>query len=157
MKMTGKVDFEAPIAFVFEALCDFDGWERAALRRGAEIMRTDALKAPAAGMAWTAGFNYKGKPRKVAVRLTGLNRPDQMKFSGEGALLAGEVAFDLMELGARRTRLTVQIDVTARTLGARLFLQSLKLARGRLQARLDARLAQLAADADARFKPPKGL
>ena len=157
MKMTGNVDFEAPIAFVFDALCDFDGWERAALRRGAEITRTDALKAPAAGMAWDVGFDYKGKPRKVEVRLTALDRPDQMKFSGEGALIAGEVALDLMELGARRTRLTVQIDLTARTLGARLFLQSLKLARGRLQGRLDARLAQLATDVDARFKPPKGL
>ena len=34
MKLVAKYDVEAPVDFVFAQLADFEGWERAAMRRG---------------------------------------------------------------------------------------------------------------------------
>ncbi|MBC7477273.1 MAG: SRPBCC family protein, partial [Pseudorhodobacter sp.] len=38
MKLVAKYDLEVPAAFVFAQLVDFDGWERAAMRRGADVV-----------------------------------------------------------------------------------------------------------------------
>ncbi|EKD59823.1 MAG: hypothetical protein ACD_54C01115G0002, partial [uncultured bacterium] len=43
MRFATKQDIEAPIADVFRLLSDFESWERAAMRRGAEVARTDKL------------------------------------------------------------------------------------------------------------------
>ena len=43
MKLASKKDVEAPIAQVWAALTDFETWERAAMRRGVEVARTDSL------------------------------------------------------------------------------------------------------------------
>jgi hypothetical protein len=51
------------------------------------------------------------------------------------------MSVDLLELGKRRTRLTVVTEIRPRTLAARLFLQSLKLARSRITRRYQARIA----------------
>mgnify|MGYP006164413985 CR=1 FL=1 len=65
MKLASKKDVEAPIATVWAALVDFETWERAAMRRGVEVARTDQLRAPGVGMSWHARFSYRGKQRKV--------------------------------------------------------------------------------------------
>ncbi len=57
------------------ALSDFDAWERGAMRRGAEVERTDALARPGPGMAWAATFPYRGKRREIEVRLDDVVAP----------------------------------------------------------------------------------
>ena len=54
MKLEAKHDVEAPAAFVFAQLADFEGWERAAMRRGADVTRLDTLRTVGPGMTWTA-------------------------------------------------------------------------------------------------------
>jgi carbon monoxide dehydrogenase subunit G len=152
MRLSSKQDIEAPLAFVFNALEDFDGWERAALRRGADVSRTDALRQVAPGMAWSVKFAFRGKDRDLALKLTEVDRPTRLGFSGTGSSMEGVAALDMLELGARRTRMTLTMEILPRTLAARLLLQSLKLAGGKLAKRLDQRMAQLAADIEDRFK-----
>ena len=50
MKLSGRTDIGAPVAFVYAALSDFEGWERSAMRRGADVNRTDKLRVPGVGM-----------------------------------------------------------------------------------------------------------
>ena len=38
MKFSTKEDIDAPIDAVFDMLCEFDQFERAAMRRGAEVL-----------------------------------------------------------------------------------------------------------------------
>ena len=59
MKFSTNEDVEAPIDAVFEMLCDFESFERAAMRRGAEVQRVDQLVAPGVGMIWDAVFEQK--------------------------------------------------------------------------------------------------
>lgn len=152
MKFVARHDIEAPLEFVQQALADFEGWERAAMRRGAEISRTDKLRQNGPGMSWLTRFPYRGKERMINVQLVALDPAGHMAFTGSSASIEGDVKIDLLEMAARRTRLHVGFEVKPRTLGARLFLQSLRLARSRVDKGFDARIAMLAADIDARYR-----
>lgn len=150
MHLSSRTDIEAPIEFVYDALTDFEGWERAALRRGADVSRTDKLRAPGVGMSWHVRFRFRGKERNVEIRLTGMEPGAKAAFAGKGKMLEGDMSIDLLSLSPKRTRLVMQVQVRPLTIGARLFLQSMKLAKGRVQHRLNKRLAQFATDIEVR-------
>lgn len=152
MKLTSRQDIEAPVAFVFAALKDFDAWERAALRRGADVTRTDKLREIMPGLSWLVKFAYRGKERRLALRLTHLEQPTLMGFSGTGTSLDGLAGIDLMELAARRTRLIVTVDLRPKTIGARVILQSLRLAKARLNRRFADRVGQLCSEIETRYR-----
>lgn len=152
MKLTSRQDIEAPAAFVFAALQDFDAWERAALRRGAEVARTDKLREVIPGVSWLVKFDYRGKERRLALRLTALEQPTMMGFSGTGTSLDGLASIELMELAARRTRLIVSLDLRPKTIGARVILQSMRLAKARLNRRFGDRVGQMCSEIENRYR-----
>jgi carbon monoxide dehydrogenase subunit G len=152
MKITTRQDIEAPVAFVFESLKDFDYWERAAMRRGADVTHTNDPDAAGPGLAWAIRFPFRGKDRKMTLQLTSMEAPGQMGFAAGGGSFEGTAVVDLLALGSRRTRLSMTAEVKPKGLAARLVLQSLKLARGRMQGRADKRVAAIAADIEERFR-----
>lgn len=152
MRFASKQDIEAPIEAVFKILTDFEAWERAVMRRGVEIERKDKLQQTGAGMRWGARFSYRSKPREMDVELTQINMPTLLRFAAVSQALEGVVSVELLELGAKRTRLHSTIDITPRSLTARLFLQSLRLARTKLDRKFDQRIAMLAADIELRTR-----
>lgn len=152
MKFSTKQDIEAPLVFVHQTLTDFEMWERAAMRRGAEVSRTDTLRQPGPGMAWASRFSYRGKERNIAVTLTEWEAPLHLAFAGAANTIDAQVRVELLEMSAKRTRILVTVDVTPKTLGARLFLQSLRLARARVDRSFDQRVAHMAHDIEQRFR-----
>lgn len=151
MKLSGRTDIAAPIAHVFASITDFEDWERSAMRRGADVHRTDKLRQPAPGMTWQARFAWRGKERQLRVRLTTLEPARRMALEFDAPSVEGWMAVELVELAARRTRLIMQVEMKPRTLAARLFVQSMKLAKGRVQKRFDARLDAIARDIEQRL------
>ena len=156
MKLTSRQDIEAPVAFVFDALTEFQAWERAALRRGAEVARTDRLTSTAAGLSWMIKFAYRGKERRLALRLIQMERPSMLGFSGTGASLDGHANIDLMALAGRRTRISVTVEVRARTIGARLILQSLRLTKTRINRRFAERVGLYCTEIEIRYRQSLG-
>ncbi len=152
MKFSTKKDIEAPLDYVWAAMTDFEAWERAAMRRGADVTRTDSKRSPAAGMGWAAKFRYRGKDRTAEIQLTKMEAPAALCFAGQSAAISAEANVELMEMSAKRTRIHVTMEVTPRSLGARLFLQSLRLARARVDRKYETRIAQLALDIEQRYR-----
>ncbi|MES2665110.1 MAG: SRPBCC family protein [Pseudomonadota bacterium] len=155
MRLTTKQDIEAPAAFVFAVMTDFDTWERAAMRRGAEVTRTDTLRQPGIGMAWRVKFDFRGRARVLALKFTEVDPGNRLAFTGDAPTVGGDAVVELMELSTRRTRVTVTTEIKPKTLAARLFVQSMKLAKAKIQRRFEARVGQIAADIDDRYKRSK--
>lgn len=144
MQFSSKEDIEAPIEAVFAALSDFEQFERSSIRRGIEVQRVDDAAPVAPGLAWDAAFDLRGKRRALHLSLTRYDPPEAMEFSSESAGLSGIMTVELVALSPRRTRLKTVLKLSPRTLSARLFLQSLKLAKANLTRRFKAKVAEFA-------------
>lgn len=150
MRFTAKEDIEAPIEYVFSQITDFAALERSALRRGAEIQRVANRPEAAPGMAWETAFMLRGKRREMTVELTVFDAPNGITLVSQSPNISGHVVVDLVALSRERTRLNMLIEIESKTLAARLLLQSLKLARSNLNARLGNRLKEFGREVERR-------
>lgn len=152
MKFETREDIEAPLEHVFQVVSDLDGFERQALRRGAEVTRRDTLRAPGVGMTWDVAFKMRGKLREMQIVLTEYDAPYRMLFVSTSPSLAGDLEIELVALSRLRTRLNLVIALKPQNLSARLLVQSLKLARGNLNKRFNIRVAEFAKDTEERYQ-----
>lgn len=152
MKFSTKEDIEAPIDHVFNEVSDFQAFERAALRRGAEVQRVDSLQAPGPGMSWRAQFKFRGRKREASIEVTQYDRPNALTCAFETGLLHGTLEVDLVALSRNRTRLSVVAELSPRNLTARLLMQSIKLARSSVDKKFRFRIAHFAKELEERHK-----
>ncbi|MEM9583324.1 MAG: SRPBCC family protein [Pseudomonadota bacterium] len=152
MKFSTKEDLEVPINDVFEMLSDFEGFERAAMRHGAEVSRSGDTQTIAPGLAWNVKATLRGKLREFLVTLAEYDDPNQMRFEAVSNAMQSEFLVELVALSRNRTRMRMELDVRPKTLAARLLMQSAKLARNTLNRRYKTRIAHFAEDLEDRHK-----
>jgi hypothetical protein len=145
MKLTAKTDLEMPAAAVFASLLDLPAWEREAIRNGVEIERPAGTPATGVGAEWRIRAHFRGKARKVRLRIAEMTQDQQLLLDMDSPSVEGTTRVEVMVLSPRRSRLRVDLEVKPKTLAARLFINTLRLAKGRAQARLETRLGQLGA------------
>ncbi|MFK7744458.1 MAG: SRPBCC family protein [Roseobacter sp.] len=152
MKFSTRQDVDAPIDRVFEMICAFDVYERAAMRRGADVIRLDSLDAPGIGAKWDVQFTMRGKQRFVSLEVVEFDTPTEITVSLSSRNVIGGVHVELFSLSRSRTRMLVGVEVTPITLAARLFLQSLKLTKSSLNRKFENRIAEHAKDIEERHQ-----
>ncbi|WP_299722633.1 SRPBCC family protein [uncultured Tateyamaria sp.] len=141
MKFSAREDISGPIEQVFDALCDFEAFERLAMRRGAELQRVDSIAQPGVGMQWRVKYRMRGRKREFDLALIEFDRPNQMVFDAKSSGIEAKFSVDLLALSRSRTRMAVALDMTPLNLSARLLIQSLKLAKSNLSKRFKDRVA----------------
>jgi hypothetical protein len=152
MKFSTKQDIETPAAYLFAALTDFEGWERAAMRRGADVARTDKMRNAGAGMSWHVAFQFRGRQRKMDLRLLNMIPNSKLEFAALSAAIDATTSIEIVEMSARRARLHVTANITPLTLTAKLFIQSLRLARARADRKFAQRVQTIVAEIEARYR-----
>ena len=151
MKLASKENIEVPIEQVFDMLIDFDRHERSAMRRGADVLRTDKLGEAGVGVAWDISFDFRGKARKLALEVIEFDQPYEMTLQAKMQGLDSTINLQLVALSKTLTRLNVTTDIAPQTLSARLMVQSFKLAKSSISKRFDSRLADQARDMEDRY------
>ncbi|MBW4961729.1 SRPBCC family protein [Sulfitobacter sp. CW3] len=155
MKFSTKEDIDVPIDAVFEMLCEFDTFERAAMRRGAEVRRVDTMTEPGTGMKWETAFDMRGKRRDIEVEMVTFEHPTEICLESMSPGLLGAVSFDLLALSRSRTRVAASIEIKPKTLSARLLVQSLKLAKTSLTKKFKRAVAGYTKDMEERYQQSK--
>lgn len=155
MQFVAHEDVEAPIDFVFAQVTDFVALERSALRRGIEVQRTDRMSDTGVGMTWNASYDLRRMQMNMALEMTQFDPPNGIVIEGHSATLGGLATLDVIALSRIRTRISLTVDVHARTLPARLFLQSFKLARVHPRATFKRKAASFATNLEERYKTQK--
>ena len=152
MQFSTKQDIEAPIAYVWAQMTDFASFERQALRRGADVQRRDNLSRPGVGSGWDIRFNYRGRERKMRAEITAFDMPNSYTVQTRASGIDGVTVIDLVALSRGRTRLSVEIEMSAKSLAARLMLQSLKLAKGSMNRRFVSRVQTRCEEMQERYR-----
>lgn len=152
MKFSTREDIDAPIEQVFRELCDFDLFERQAIRRGADVERTDTLKTPGFGMTWKASFPLRGKRRDLELRMVRFDAPNEIGVDASSTGIDAQFAIELIALSRTRTRVTFGLELRPKNLSARLLIQSLKLAKGTLSKKFKLRVAEYARTLEDRLR-----
>ncbi|MGV6803045.1 MAG: SRPBCC family protein [Ruegeria sp.] len=151
MQFSAREDIQAPIEAVFDMMADFERFERMAMRRGVDVRRTVEVPKPQVGACWTAVFSVRGKPRHVSIELSDYERPGVMRFVSVSKGMSGLTTIELLPLSPRHTRLSIEMSLAARTLPARLLLQSLKLGKSRFRRLFQLRLNEFAREMEERY------
>ncbi len=144
MKFSSKEDIDAPIEQVFAALSEFETYERSAMRRGIEVQRVDPAGPVGIGLAWDVRFRLRGRDRDARLDLIACDPRTGLCVVSKTDGIDATMQIDLLALSRRRTRVAVSLNLAPTTLSARVFLQSLKLAKGSLSKRFKLKVAQYA-------------
>jgi Polyketide cyclase / dehydrase and lipid transport len=143
MKLTAKTDLEVPAAFVYAVLTDHLGWEREAVRNGVEIERPAGTPQTGIGAEWRVRAHFRGKARKLLIRIDEMSPDQRLGFHIDSPSVEGTAQLEVMLLSPRRSRMRLDVEFKPKTLAARLFINTLRLAKGRVQARFEKRIGQL--------------
>ena len=143
MKLTAKTDLDVPAAQVYAILADFPAWEREGARHGIVIEHPPATPLVGVGAEWKIQGPYRGKTRRLTLRMEEMVQGKVLKASIASAPADGIAGLEVIVLSPRRSRLRVEVELKPRTLAARLFFNTLRLAKGRVQARFEARLGHV--------------
>jgi len=93
-----------------------------------------------------------GKRRDVKIEMITFDRPNEMAAESLSQGMNGVMTLELMALSPNRTRVVVGFEIRPQNLSARLFVQSLKLAKGTLTTRYKKRVAEHAKTLEERYK-----
>ncbi len=152
MKFSTREDVEAPIDHVWAQVSDFAGFERQAMRRGAQIARTDTLGKPGLGSEWLVDLTFRGKPRRIEAQVVEYDAPHAVVLDSRTGGVEGTIRAELVELSPRRTRLSVSLDLKPVNISGRLLIQSLKFARSNLNRRFSVRVAGFAQGLEGEYR-----
>lgn len=152
MRIGAREDIGIPAEAVFALLADFAAHEQGARRRGATILCEGLRDSPEPGLAWDVSGHYRGKQRRLRLVLEAYDPPIGMVVAISGGGFESRVDLGVVAMARGRSRLLADLEVRPRSLGARILMQSLRLGRAALVRRLQARLREFAARAEARHR-----
>ena len=127
---------------VWARFTDFSGFEEDARGRGAILNRVGNWTQTVQGVEWRGEVTVRGKSRPITAKVTQLVPQELCIVDSRigGMNCNQEIIF--VPLSTTVTRVALMLDLSADTLTARLLLQTMKLARGRVLQKLQGVLAR---------------
>jgi hypothetical protein len=142
MKFKVSEDVDAPQSMVWARFTDFSGFEEDVRGRGATLTRVGNWTETAEGVEWRGVATLRGKARPISSKVTRLVPEDLCVVESRIGGMECYYEMSFIPLSAEVTRVALVLDLSADTLSARLLLQTLKLARGRVLQKLQGMIAR---------------
>ncbi|MBF9059746.1 hypothetical protein HKCCSP123_11185 [Rhodobacterales bacterium HKCCSP123] len=142
MKFKVSEDVDAPQGMVWQRFTDFSGFEEDARGRGATVTRVGNWAEAAEGAAWRGEVTIRGKARAITSKVTRLVPQELCEIESRIGGMDCHYEMSFVPLSQDVTRVAVVLDLSANTLTARLLLQTMKLARGKVLQRLQGMIAR---------------
>lgn len=152
MKFKVNEDVDAPLDMVWSRFTDFSSFESDVRKRGVELTRVGNWSETTVGVEWRGTASVRGKKRAIAARVGTFHPTDLCVIESRIGGMDCHYELSFISLGPEVTRVALVLDLSAKTLTARLLLQTLKLARGRVMQRIQSTLARQGNAAEAAYR-----
>ena len=125
MSFSTREDVEVPIDQAFALICDFDAYERSAMRRGAEVRRMDDMTKLGGGIKQAASFKMLGKKRDLGMKIIRSERSNEICVLSSTSGIDGTGQIELLALSRNRKSVSVVFELKPTNLSVQLLVQSL--------------------------------
>jgi carbon monoxide dehydrogenase subunit G len=150
MELAATEEIFLPRARAWIALSDFAAFEALLAERDVGLSRVAEGDSSGLGTRWHGAATIESVRWPFAAEVTEIQAPSALRLEMASGGIEGALAVELHEAGAERSRADVRLALGARGVRARLVLQPLKLAQGRLEARFGRAVASFARRLEAR-------
>ena len=142
MKFKASEDVDAPHDMVWDRFTDFSGFEADIRSRGATLNRVGNWTRTVQDVEWRGEVIVRGKSRAITAKVTQFSDKELCVIESRIGGMKCHQEFSFVALSPMVTRVSMTLELAADTLTARLLLQTLKLARGRVLQRLQSMLVR---------------
>jgi len=140
MKIGTSRDFKRARGKVFDSFADPARMDAVFGEQGANLHR-EGQGGP--GTVWHMDVVSGGKTRPMAIALVDMDAPDVMRMRVTSEMLDADVAFVFADLPGGGSQVSADFDLAPRTLTARVAIQTLRLAKGKVEQRIERALLAL--------------
>jgi len=156
MKFETIEDIDAPQDFTFACFTDFIRYEILARNYGADLRRVGGFTEISEGATWRGSIPVQGRTRGVEAEVSRYSPSEYARI--DSAVGGMNVVFEMRfeALADEKTKLIAVAELQAKTLAARLVIQSAKLARKRVQAKITSKIVALANEYEDAWRRERG-
>ncbi|MBM7069492.1 SRPBCC family protein [Actibacterium sp. 188UL27-1] len=125
---------------VFPRLCDFDRFEGMIRNAGGTVERTDPAGAPAAGSRWAGDVTFGGRVWRFEGTVDRMEPPRGYVTRGLSSGVQIVIKVTCATLASGRSRVTVSVELSPKTLAARVLLKPISMGQASIEERFDRRV-----------------
>jgi len=140
MKIGASRDFKRARAKVFDSFADPAQMDKVFGEQGANLRREGA---GGPGTVWHLDVVSGGKVRPMIITLIDMEKPVAMQLRVTSEMVDADVVFAFADLPERGCQVSAEIDLAPRTLTARVAIQTLRLAKGKVEQKIQRALMAL--------------
>lgn len=152
MKFKVAEDVDAPLDFVYSRMADFSRLEDEIRGSGAELRREGNWTQAAEERAWKGSVTVRGKPRRIDAVIGHMAENDTILVESKVGGMDCSYEMTFYEMSPTITRIATVLELKPNTLSARLIIQTLKLARGRVLQKMTGSLVRRGNEIEADYR-----
>lgn len=136
MKFDYKTTINVPVEFAYARLTDFDKFEKEGFGNISKFKPVGDIAAPAIGAKWKLRSEFQGRQRSFSLQLRELIENESVVLGNGSDKFDVEASFGLSKVDPENTGFVFEINASAKTITGRLIMQTMQLARSRIEKKL---------------------
>lgn len=152
MELSYQSIINVPQAFAYARATDFERFEAEGFGNLAMFEPRSEIRAPEIGARWRTAAEFQGRPRRFSLELFELIEPSKLVLGNKSEKYDIEAHFDFIENGPEATEFQFKLDAKANSITAKLILQTIQLARNRIEKSMNEDFVNMAQKMEAAYK-----
>jgi len=152
MELQYSIDINVPQRFAFERATDFALFEEVGFGKLEPFEPRSEIRAPEIGARWRTAAEFQGRPRRFSLQLLELETPEWLVLGNKSEKYDVEARFRFTDMGEAQTAFSFHLVAKAQSITAKLILQTIQLARGRIEKSMQADFEAMAKRMEAAYQ-----
>ena len=152
MELTYQRIIKVPPAYAFARATDFERFEAEGFGNLAPFEPRNEIRAPEIGARWRTAAEFQGRPRRFSLELLEMAEPNRLVMGNKSDKYDVEAEMIFGAADNHSTAFSFKLNAMARSLTAKLILQTIQLAKGRITKSMQADFDKMAARMEAAYR-----